>query len=167
MIGFSKPSMFHTKQNALLFNLQELFKVAEIYGEARKLQLYCWTWQTTEVFTSWNRWPGYQWGECNANTRYSEQPYPFDLHDTLTSWICCLHCSRSFWYSHSLGLLAPVSYGMITYFQEPLEIGRRGVVWIHLNWYTLAVVNEHLRLLKESVTYERDVDVGGPATVIS
>jgi hypothetical protein len=36
-----------------------------------------------------------------------------------------------------------------------------------LNGNTLAAVNGHLRLLKESVTHERDVRVGGPATVIS
>jgi hypothetical protein len=39
-----------------------------------------------------------------------------------------LSCSRSFWYSRSLGLLAPVIHGMITYIQKPLEI-REGVVW--------------------------------------
>jgi hypothetical protein len=38
----------------------------------------------------------------------------------------------------------------------------------HLNGNTLAAaVNGHLRLLRESVAYERDVGVGVPATVIS
>jgi len=41
------------------------------------------------------------------------------------SWVTML-CSRSFWYSRSLGLLAPVIHGMITYIHEPLEIGWRG-----------------------------------------
>jgi hypothetical protein len=53
---------------------------------------------------------------------------------------------------------------MITYIQEPLEIGRRGR---RLNGNTLAAVNGHLRPLRESVAYERDVGVGVPATVIS
>jgi hypothetical protein len=35
-------------------------------------------------------------------------------------------CSPSFWYSRSLSLLAPVVHGMITYIEEPSEIGRRG-----------------------------------------
>jgi hypothetical protein len=61
----------------------------------------------------------------------------------------------------------PVTYGMITYVQEPLEIGRRGSMGRRLNGKTLAVVNGHLRPLRESVTYERDVGVGVPATVIS
>jgi hypothetical protein len=64
-------------------------------------------------------------------------------------------------------LLAPVTYGMITYIQEPLEIGRRGSVRRRLNGNTLATVNGHLRPLRESVVYERDVGVGVPATVIS
>jgi len=36
-----------------------------------------------------------------------------------------------------------------------------------LNGNTLAVVNGHLRPLRELVAYERDVGVGVPATVIS
>jgi hypothetical protein len=56
---------------------------------------------------------------------------------------------------------------MITYIQEPLELGRRGSVGRHLNGYTLAAVNGHLRPLRESVAYVRAVDVGVPATVIS
>ena len=59
------------------------------------------------------------------------------------------HCSRSFWYSCLLGLLAPVTRG-ITYVQEPLEIGRRGGMGRHLNGQyissgqrTLAAVNGH------------------------
>ena len=73
-------------------------------------------------------------------------------------------CSRSFCYSRSLGLLAPV---VITYSQEPLEIGRRGSMGRRLNGNTLVAVNGHLRPLRESVAYERDVGVGVPATVIS
>jgi hypothetical protein len=64
-------------------------------------------------------------------------------------------------------LLAPVIYGMITYIQVPLEIGRRGSMGKWLNGNTLAAVNGHLRPLRESVTYERDVGVGVPATVMS
>ena len=64
-------------------------------------------------------------------------------------------------------MLAPVTYGMITYIQEPLEIGRRGSMGRRLNGNTLAAVNGHLRLLRESVTYERDVGVEVPATVVS
>jgi hypothetical protein len=56
---------------------------------------------------------------------------------------------------------------MITYIQKPLEIGRRGSMGRHLNGNTLAAVNGHLRPLRESVAYERDVGVGVPATVIS
>jgi len=56
---------------------------------------------------------------------------------------------------------------MITHIQEPLEIGRRGSMGRRLNGYALAAVNEHLRPLRESVAYERDVGVGVPATVIS
>jgi hypothetical protein len=63
-------------------------------------------------------------------------------------------------------LLAPVVHGMITYIQET-EIGRRGSVGRHLNGYTSAAVNGHLRPLRESVAYVRAVDVGVPATVIS
>jgi hypothetical protein len=37
------------------------------------------------------------------------------------------------WYSRSLGLLAPITRGTLTYVQEPLEIGRRGCVARHLN----------------------------------
>jgi hypothetical protein len=65
-----------------------------------------------------------------------------------------------------LGLLAPVIYGVITYIQEPLDIGRRGSMEKCLNGNTLAAVNGHLRPLWESVTYGRDVGVGVPATVI-
>ena len=36
-----------------------------------------------------------------------------------------------------------------------------------LNGNTVAVVNGHLRPLRESVAYERDVSVGVPPTVIS
>jgi hypothetical protein len=64
-----------------------------------------------------------------------------------------------------IGLLAPVSYSLITQVQEPLAIGWSGV-WIHLNWYMLAVVNGHLHLL-ELVRREREMRVGGPAAVIS
>ena len=56
---------------------------------------------------------------------------------------------------------------MITYIQEPLEIGRRGSMGRRLNGNTLATVNGHLCQLRESVAYERDVGVGVPATVIS
>jgi hypothetical protein len=56
---------------------------------------------------------------------------------------------------------------MITYMQEPLEIGRRGSMGRRLKGNTLAAVNGHVRLLRESVAYERDVEVGAPATVIS
>jgi hypothetical protein len=54
---------------------------------------------------------------------------------------------------------------MITYIQEPLEIGRRGSMGRRLNGNTLAAVNS--RPLRELVAYERDVGVGVPATVIS
>jgi hypothetical protein len=64
-------------------------------------------------------------------------------------------------------LLAPVIYGMITYIKKPLETGRRGSVGKCLNGNTLAAVNGHLRPLRESVAYGRDVGVGVPATVIS
>jgi hypothetical protein len=63
-------------------------------------------------------------------------------------------------------LLAPVIYD-VTYIQEPLEIGRRGSMGKCLNGNTLAAVNRHLRPLRESVTYKRDVGVGVPATVMS
>ena len=56
---------------------------------------------------------------------------------------------------------------MITYIQEPLEIGRRGSMGRRSNGNTLAAVNGHLRPLRESVAYERDVGVGVPATVKS
>jgi hypothetical protein len=55
---------------------------------------------------------------------------------------------------------------MITYIQELLEIGRRGSIGRRLNVNTLAAVNGHLRPLRESVAYERDVVVGVPATEI-
>jgi hypothetical protein len=58
-------------------------------------------------------------------------------------------------------------YGMITYIQEPLEIGRRGSMGKSLNGNTLAAVIGHLRPLRESVAYDRDVGVGVPATVMS
>jgi hypothetical protein len=64
-------------------------------------------------------------------------------------------------------LLAPVVHGMITYIQEPLEIGRRGSMGRHLNGNTLAAVNGHLHPLRESVAYVRDVGVRVPATMIS
>jgi len=44
-------------------------------------------------------------------------------------WSCNItvrYCSRSFWYSCLLGLLAPVTDVLSTYVQEPLAIGRRG-----------------------------------------
>jgi hypothetical protein len=56
---------------------------------------------------------------------------------------------------------------MITYIQEPLEIGRKGSMGRRLNGNMLAAVNGNLRSLRESVAYERDVGVGVPATVIS
>ena len=56
---------------------------------------------------------------------------------------------------------------MITYIQETLEIGRRGSMGRHLNGNTLEGVNGHLRPLRQSVEYERDVGVGVPATVKS
>ena len=64
-------------------------------------------------------------------------------------------------------MLAPVIHGMITYIEEPLEIGRRGSMGRRLNGNTLAAVNGHLPPLRESVAYERDVSVGVPAMVIS
>ena len=63
-------------------------------------------------------------------------------------------------------MLAPFIHGMITYVQEPLEIGRRGSMGRRLNGNTLASVNGHLRPLRESVAYERYVSVGVSATVI-
>jgi hypothetical protein len=62
-------------------------------------------------------------------------------------------------HSCSLGLLAPVIHGMITYIQEPMKIGRRGSMGKCVNGNTLAAVNGHLHPLRESVTYERDVGV--------
>ena len=56
---------------------------------------------------------------------------------------------------------------MITYIQEPLETGRRGSMGTRLNGNTLTAVNGHLRPLRESVAYEREVGVGVSATVIS
>jgi len=64
-------------------------------------------------------------------------------------------------------LLAPVIHGMITYIQEPLEIGRRGSMGRRLNGNMLAAVNGHLRPLRESVAYVTAVGVGVSATVIS
>jgi hypothetical protein len=58
-------------------------------------------------------------------------------------------------------------HGMITYSQEPLEISRMGSVRRCLNGNTLAVVNGHLRPLRESVANEREVGVEVPASVIS
>jgi hypothetical protein len=60
---------------------------------------------------------------------------------------------------------------LITLVQEPLPIGRGGVC-VCVNAFKLIYVSSGqrtLRLLKESVTYERerDVRVGGPAAVIS
>jgi hypothetical protein len=66
-----------------------------------------------------------------------------------------------------IGLLAPVSYSLITQVQEPLEIGWRGSMGRRLNGNTLAAVNGHLLPLRESVAYERDVGVGVPTKVIS
>jgi hypothetical protein len=54
---------------------------------------------------------------------------------------------------------------MVTYIQEPLEIGRRGSMGKCLNGNTLERVNRHLRPLRKSVVYERDVGVGVPTTV--
>jgi hypothetical protein len=48
-----------------------------------------------------------------------------------------------------------------------MEIGRRGSVGKCLNGNTSAAVNGHLRPLRESVTYGRDVGLGVPAMVIS
>jgi hypothetical protein len=56
---------------------------------------------------------------------------------------------------------------MITYIQEPLQIGRRGSVRRRLNGNMLAAVNGHLHTLRESIAYERDVGVEVPAMVIS
>jgi hypothetical protein len=56
---------------------------------------------------------------------------------------------------------------MVTCSQELLELGRRGSMGKCLNRNTLAAVNGHLRPLRESVTYGRDVGVGVSATVIS
>jgi hypothetical protein len=56
-------------------------------------------------------------------------------------------------------LRAPVIHGMITYIQEPLEIGRKGGMGRRLNGNMLAAVNGHLRPLRESVAYERNVGV--------
>jgi hypothetical protein len=64
-------------------------------------------------------------------------------------------------------LLATVIHGMITYIQEPLEISRRGSMGRRLNGNTLAAVNIHLRPLRESVAYGRDVGVRVPTMVIS
>ena len=50
-------------------------------------------------------------------------------------------------------MLAPVTLGMVTYVQEPLEIGRRASMGRRLNGNTLAAVNGHLRPLRESVAY--------------
>jgi hypothetical protein len=77
------------------------------------------------------------------------------------------HVAADYFDSLSLGLLSPVIRGMITYIQELLEIGRRGSMGRRLNGNTLAAVNGHLRPLRESVVYERDVGVGVPTTVIS
>ena len=52
-------------------------------------------------------------------------------------------------------MLAPVIHGMITYIQEPLEIGKRGSMGRRLNGNTLAAVNGHLRPLRESRVRER------------
>jgi hypothetical protein len=56
---------------------------------------------------------------------------------------------------------------MKTCIQDPLEIGRRGSVGKCLNGNMLAAVNGHLRPLRESVAYGRDVGVGVPAKVMS
>ena len=49
------------------------------------------------------------------------------MKNVLSSTICAGECSRSFYYSCLLGLLASVSDGLSTYVQEPLAIGRRGL----------------------------------------
>jgi hypothetical protein len=49
----------------------------------------------------------------------------------------------------------PVIHGMITYIQEPLEIGRRGSMGRRLNGNTLAAVNGHL-LSVEGVSRVRE-----------
>ena len=51
----------------------------------------------------------------------------------------------------------PVIHGMITYIQEPLEMGRMGSMGRRLNGNMLAAVNGHLRPLRESVAYEREM----------
>jgi hypothetical protein len=57
---------------------------------------------------------------------------------------------------------------MITYIQEPLEIGRRGSMGKCLNGSTLAAVNGHLASVEGVIRVrERDVGVGVHATVIS
>jgi len=38
-----------------------------------------------------------------------------------------------------LGLLAPVTDGILTYVEEPLEIGRRGSIGRHLTFQSLLV----------------------------
>jgi hypothetical protein len=50
-------------------------------------------------------------------------------------------CSRSFWYSCLLGLLAPVTDGLSMYVQESLAIGRRGCTGRDVNEKTLAAMN--------------------------
>ena len=64
-------------------------------------------------------------------------------------------------------MLAPVIHGMKRYVQEPFDIGRRESMGRHLNGNTLEGVNGHLRPLRQSVEYERDVSVGVSAAVIS
>jgi hypothetical protein len=56
---------------------------------------------------------------------------------------------------------------MITYIQEPLEIGRRGSMGKCLNGNTLAAVNGHLASVEGVSRVRRDVGVGVPATVMS
>ena len=50
-------------------------------------------------------------------------------------------CSRLFYYSCLLGLLAPGADGLSTYVQEPLAIGRMGCTGRDLNEKTLATDN--------------------------
>ena len=52
---------------------------------------------------------------------------------------CCV--ANHFYYSCLLGLLAPVTDGLSTYIQEPLEKGRRGCKGRDLNEKTLAADN--------------------------
>ena len=57
-------------------------------------------------------------------------------------------------------MLAPVTDGMLTYVQEPLEIGRRGSMGRHLNGKNASSP------LREAIAYERGVSEGVQATVL-